>query len=114
VIDDAELARAVRDVDTRMKGHAGGVELVGTAADGVVELRFTGMCQGCFARPNTFEALIRPRLMRVSGVTDVCASGARLSDEATARLRHLLRDHASASGRVPGAHVSGLTTGTSR
>jgi Fe-S cluster biogenesis protein NfuA len=109
VIDAAELARAVRDVDTRMKGHAGGVELVGTAADGVVEVRFTGMCQGCFARHNTFEGLIRPRLMRVSGVTDVCASGARLSDEATARLRQLLRDHSADSVSADAPLIVGAT-----
>ena len=72
-----------------MKGHAGGIDLV-SAVDGVVEVRFTGMCQGCFARPTMFEGTIRPFLMRVPGVREVRADGARLSDEATARLRVLL------------------------
>lgn len=90
MIDTAELAAAIRDVDTRMKGHAGGIELISAGDDGVVEVRFSGMCQGCFARPTTFEGTIRPRLMRVAGVSEVRANGARLSDEATARLRLLL------------------------
>jgi len=90
MIDTAQLAAAIRDVDTRMKGHAGGIELISAGADGVVEVRFTGMCQGCFARPTTFEGTIRPRLMQVAGVTELRANGTRLSDEATARFRALL------------------------
>jgi Fe-S cluster biogenesis protein NfuA len=92
MIDIDELHVALRDVDRRMKGHGGGIELVAASDDGAVEVRFTGMCQGCFARPTTFEGTIRPRLMSVAGVVDVTARGTRISDEAALRLRGLLRE----------------------
>jgi len=68
-----------------LDAHAGGVELV-EVRDGVVRLRFTGMCTGCHLRPLTTASTIRPALLALDGVNDVEIEGSRISAEAEARL----------------------------
>jgi Fe-S cluster biogenesis protein NfuA len=68
-----------------LDAHAGGVELVGVE-EGVVRLRFTGMCTGCHLRPLTMASTIRPALLDLEGITAVEAEGSRISAEAEARL----------------------------
>jgi Fe-S cluster biogenesis protein NfuA len=68
-----------------LDAHAGGVELVGVD-DGVVRLRFTGMCTGCHLRPLTTASTIRPALLALDGITGVEIEGSRISAEAEARL----------------------------
>ncbi len=90
VVDLERLRARVEQVCAVMRSHAGGVELAAVSPEGVVELRFTGMCQGCHFRPLTLHATIVPALMAVPGVTEVRAPGARISDEAEERLRAAL------------------------
>lgn len=91
-VDRAALEERIRQVCAVMRSHAGAIELVGVDADGVVELRFTGMCQGCPFRPLTMHATIAPALLTVPGVTEVYAAGARISEFAQERLRAALGD----------------------
>lgn len=86
-VDRDGLKRQLDGLERKLAWHAGGVDLVGVTADGVVELRFTGMCTGCPLRPMTMEATIRPALMRVDGVREVTATGARLPEEVVVQLR---------------------------
>jgi Fe-S cluster biogenesis protein NfuA len=91
-VDRAALAQRIRQVCAVMRSHAGAIELVGVDAAGVVELRFTGMCQGCPFRPLTMHGTIIPALLAVPGVTEVWAAGARISEFAQERLRAALGD----------------------
>jgi Fe-S cluster biogenesis protein NfuA len=75
----------LEDLRPALDAHAGGVELVGVE-DGVVRLRFTGMCTGCHLRPLTMFSTIRPALLDLEGITAVEAEGSRISAEAEARL----------------------------
>ena len=80
-------ARADRDdLSTRVAGrlelvervlasHAGGVQLVEVSGDGLVRLRFTGMCAGCMLKPLTMAAVVAPALSDIAGVTGVDAAG---------------------------------------
>ena len=77
VVDHELLTERVRQVSAVMRSHAGAIELVDVSPAGVVELRFTGMCQGCPFRPLTMYGTIIPALLAVPGVTDVRAPGAR-------------------------------------
>ena len=69
-----------------LDAHAGGVELRDLSTDGVVSLRFTGMCTGCPLRPVTLNGVVKPALMTIDGVNAVQAEGGRLSREAEERL----------------------------
>jgi Fe-S cluster biogenesis protein NfuA len=91
-VDVPALERRLAQVCAVMRSHAGAVELVEVGLDGVVELRFTGMCQGCPFRPLTMHGTIVPALMEVPGVTEVRAAGARISEFAAERLRVALGD----------------------
>jgi hypothetical protein len=51
------------------------------------------MCQGCPFRPLTMHGTIIPALLEVTGVSEVWAAGARISEFAQARLRAALGDH---------------------
>lgn len=73
-------------ISQALNAHAGGVELRNLSADGVVSLRFTGMCTGCPLRPVTLNGVVKPALLTVDGVTAVHAEGGRLSREAEERL----------------------------
>jgi Fe-S cluster biogenesis protein NfuA len=83
-----------------MSVHAGAIELLGVSAGGVVRVRFTGMCQGCPFRPLTMHGTIIPALIAVPGVTKVLADGARISDEAAARLAKMVVDLPTPLGPV--------------
>jgi len=80
------LDASLEMVAMRVASHAGGIEVVGLSDDGALELRFTGMCAGCPYRPLTMAVTIRPALLAVKGITQVVADGARVSEEAAARL----------------------------
>ena len=80
----AVLAR-IEELRPALDAHAGGVELV-AVEDGVVRLRFTGMCTGCPLRPLTTASTIQPALLELEGVEVVEVEGARISAEAQARL----------------------------
>jgi Fe-S cluster biogenesis protein NfuA len=83
-VRSAVLAR-IEELRPALDAHAGGVELV-AVEDGVVRLRFTGMCTGCPLRPLTTASTIRPALLALEGVQAVEVEGARISSEAEARL----------------------------
>jgi Fe-S cluster biogenesis protein NfuA len=68
-----------------LDAHAGGIELL-EVRDGVVRLRFTGMCAGCHLRPLTTASTIRPALLALDEVSGVEIEGSRISAEAEARL----------------------------
>jgi Fe-S cluster biogenesis protein NfuA len=78
------LAR-IEELRPALDAHAGGVELV-SVEEGVVRLRFTGMCTGCPLRPVTTASTIRPALLELDGVTAVEVEGSRISAEAEARI----------------------------
>jgi Fe-S cluster biogenesis protein NfuA len=89
-VEHGQVAARIEEVRVLMSAHAGGVELIDVSPRGGVRLRFTGMCAGCPYRPLTMEGTIRPALESVPGVTSVQAAGARVSDEALARMRRYL------------------------
>ena len=77
-----------------IRAHAGGLELIDLSADGVVTVKYTGMCAGCQYRPVTTAGSVRPALLAVTGVTDVVVLGTRISAEAEARLAQELAPYA--------------------
>jgi Fe-S cluster biogenesis protein NfuA len=77
-----------------LDAHAGGVELL-EVRDGVVRLRFTGMCAGCHLRPLTTASTIRPSLLELDEVSEVEIEGSRISAEAEARLAAAFAQYAS-------------------
>jgi Fe-S cluster biogenesis protein NfuA len=83
-----ELTHRIEHVSRAMAAHGGGIELVEVERDGTVRLRFTGLCAGCQLRPLTFAETIEPALTALPEVDRVVADGARVSDEALARMRH--------------------------
>ena len=89
-VDREALLERLEDVNSVMASHVGGVELVDVSPDGVVRLRFTGMCTGCQLRPLTTAYTIEPALLELEGVTAVHADGARISREAAQRLLHYM------------------------
>jgi Fe-S cluster biogenesis protein NfuA len=100
-VDPEQVAARVEEVRALMSAHAGGVELIDLSPRGGVRLRFTGMCAGCPYRPLTMEGTIRPALESVPGVTAVQADGARVSEEALARMRRYLGSSTLPSRRGP-------------
>jgi Fe-S cluster biogenesis protein NfuA len=94
VIDRAAIATRVGHLDQLIRAHAGGLVLEDITADGVVRLRFTGMCAGCEYRPVTTASAIRPALMALPGVSDVEIAGGRISKEAEARIAEDLAPYA--------------------
>ena len=86
----AAVEARLRAIEPALRAHAGGVELVDVSTDGVVSLRFTGMCTGCPFRPLTAAATVRPALLALDGVRAVSIPGARISEEAEARLARAL------------------------
>jgi Fe-S cluster biogenesis protein NfuA len=95
-----DVPRAVesrlRAVRRQLASHGGGVDLVGVSGEGVVQLRFTGMCAACLLKPLTMTSVIRPAFACVDGVTDVTAPGTRLSAVAMSRLTNAV-PHANPS-----------------
>ena len=86
-IDRAQLQRRIESLNVLIDSHAGGIELSDVAADGRVTIRFTGMCTGCDYRQLTTVGTVEPALLDVPGVTAVTVAGARVSEEALARIR---------------------------
>lgn len=87
-VDHDALAQRVAHVSRAMSAHGGGIEIVNVDAHGAVRLRFTGLCSGCQLRPLTFAETVEPAIRSLEGVNAVEADGARISEEALARLRH--------------------------
>lgn len=85
-VDRQALDDHLKMVGQRIATHAGGIEVVELSDDGVLRLRFTGMCTGCPYRPLTMAATIRPALLSVNGITRVDAAGSRVSAEAESRF----------------------------
>jgi Fe-S cluster biogenesis protein NfuA len=79
-------------VRRQLASHGGGVDLVGILEDGVVQLRFTGMCAACMLKPLTMASVIHPALADVKGFTGLSAPGTRLSPHAISRLSVVRRD----------------------
>jgi len=100
-VDREALTDQVDAVRRLMHTHAGGIEVEAVGDDGVVDIRFTGMCQGCPFRPVTLLGTIGPALRRVPGVTDVRAPGARVSEEAAERMLDALRRDGLAAPTLP-------------
>lgn len=69
--------------------HGGDCELV-SLHDGVVTIRFLMACTACRLRPMTLLAGVRPRLLRIPGVTDVAAVGVGVSSAAVRRADQAL------------------------
>jgi Fe-S cluster biogenesis protein NfuA len=65
------------------------VSLEEVTPDGVVRLRFEGLCAGCAFRPATLYATVLPVLEEVPGVQGVEAEGAHISPHAQRRLHAL-------------------------
>jgi Fe-S cluster biogenesis protein NfuA len=76
----------VAEISRLMDVHAGGIELLEVSDDGVVRLRFTGMCAGCPNRPLTTAWAVKPGLLDLDGITRVEIEGSRISAEAEERL----------------------------
>lgn len=91
---DAALESVVAEIDSALRAHAGGIDLVDKSEDGTATMRFTGMCAGCPMRPLTTAATVRPALLSVEGVTRVEIDGSSISEYAEQRL-------AKAFGGVP-------------
>lgn len=99
VIDREQLHRRLNSINLLIKSHAGAVELVEVASDGIVSVRYTGMCAGCEYRPVTSAATLVPALRDVPGVRGVLVVGSSVSLEADERIAQTL-DSASASARA--------------
>jgi Fe-S cluster biogenesis protein NfuA len=80
------ISARVDEISRVMDVHAGGIELVDVTDEGVVRVRFTGMCTGCPNRPLTTAWAVKPGLFDVDGVTGVEIEGSRISTEAEERL----------------------------
>ncbi len=85
----AGIAEAIETLNLALRTHGGSVECVGVE-NGTLSLRMTGLCAACLFKPVTLEATIRPYI-RERLAMDVVIEGARISDEAQARLRRALQ-----------------------
>jgi Fe-S cluster biogenesis protein NfuA len=82
---NAEVVARVAALDRMLRSHAGGLELQ-SSSDGVVRLRFTGMCVGCELRPVTTARVVQPALAALEGVRSVEVCGGRVSSHAERAL----------------------------
>jgi Fe-S cluster biogenesis protein NfuA len=85
-VDLDELRLQMRVVSHFLSAHGGSIEIESIGEDGVVHVRFEGLCTSCALRPLSLETLVRPALLEVAGVTGVEAAGLRISAKAGARL----------------------------
>ncbi|NML44310.1 NifU family protein [Ramlibacter sp. G-1-2-2] len=81
------VALRVAALDRMLRSHGGGLELESVSPDGVVRVRFTGMCVGCELRPVTSSSVIEPALAKLDVVTRVEIAGGRVSEYALASLQ---------------------------
>ncbi len=58
----AEVTQALDEIRPYLQAHGGDVELVDVAADGVVQVRLTGACQGCPMSQQTLKMQVEARL----------------------------------------------------
>lgn len=79
--------RRLKVVEAALASHGGAVEVLDVSSDGLVRLRFDGMCAGCVLKPLTMATVVAPAVLAVPGVTGVDAPGTRMSH--AARLRAL-------------------------
>jgi Fe-S cluster biogenesis protein NfuA len=86
-IDLARLQRRIASLNVLIRSHAGEIELANVSAEGVVTVRYVGMCAGCDYRPVTTAGTVEPALLDVPGVSKVAVAGARVSDEALMRIK---------------------------
>jgi Fe-S cluster biogenesis protein NfuA len=107
VDDQAQVRAAAMRVTALFRSHGGSVEVAGTDAAGAVRVRFGGMCSGCPSQAACLQHTVRPRLMAVPGVTEVTATGARVSEEAAARLGTFLGGTAAGSSAGSSGGSSG-------
>jgi Fe-S cluster biogenesis protein NfuA len=98
--NEAVSAR-VAEIGRLMDVHAGGIELLDVSEDGVVRVRFTGMCSGCPNRPLTTAWAVRPGLLDLEGVTRVEIEGSRISAEAEERLMRYIGPYMPGAGEAP-------------
>ena len=98
--DRARLAWRVESLNVLIQSHAGGLDLVDVSFDGVVSVRYTGMCAGCDYRPLTTAGTVEPALMDVPGVTRVHVVGARVSDDALARIAETLESSGASTRAI--------------
>lgn len=80
------IEEVLDDLNEAMAPCAGGVEREDLSADGVLRLRFTGMCTGCACRPLTTVQTVRPALASAEGVSSVEIANSRISAEAEERI----------------------------
>jgi Fe-S cluster biogenesis protein NfuA len=100
-IDRLLLDDTITSLSRLIRAHAGGLELVDVNdGEGIVTVRFTGMCVGCELRAVTAEGSVRPALQAVDGVREVRIAGLRISEEAQARLARELAAHGAAGRAV--------------
>ena len=90
-VDLAELQRRIASLNVLIRSHAGEIELANVSAEGVVTVRYTGMCAGCDYRPVTTAGTVEPALLDVPGVSKVTVLGAMVSDEALMRIKSTLQ-----------------------
>jgi Fe-S cluster biogenesis protein NfuA len=91
-LQDAVAATISREIRPLLRVHGGDCELIGVE-DGVVRIRFLMACTACKLRPLTLLAAVRPRLLRIDGVTDVRAAGVGVSPAAVRRADRVLGRH---------------------
>ncbi|MFN3258696.1 MAG: NifU family protein [Ilumatobacter sp.] len=97
MIDREALDDAIVWINTRLRNHGGGIELVevvddpdGGLAAGRVTVRFAGMCTGCNWKAMTWFGTVKDALESVPGVGVVEAHGTAVSAAAEARVRSML------------------------
>lgn len=89
-------------IDRLLHAHAGGLELRRVTSDGVVSVRYTGMCTGCRLRPLTTAATVRPALLDLAEVREVEVAGGRTSAEAENRIAAALSETAAGCPALTG------------
>ena len=99
-IDRAALEHRIATLNVLIASHAGGMTLESVSPDGCVCVRYTGMCTGCDYRPLTTAGTVEPALLDVAGVTRVVVRGARVSDEAAARIRATMLEGEAATRAI--------------
>ena len=103
-IEPGALASRIASINVLLRSHAGEIELVDVSNDGAVTVRYTGMCAGCDYRPLTMAGTVEPALRDIAGVTQVIATGSRVSEHALERIRESLEGSEAATRSVRIVH----------
>ena len=85
---DTDIDEALAALNLALRTHGGSVECTGLAGN-TIRLKMAGLCASCLFKPVTLAATIRPYIRARLGM-DVEIEGARISDEAQARLERAL------------------------